>query len=158
MAMIPICVKTPKGIEAVEKRTHGLPMRARQVLIMIDGKRDYDTLLTMFPGDVLPAAYQQLLDDGFIVALGRPAAVTTRQSPTPANDEERLAMARNFMMNTLDAFVGLAASSLISRIEACPSIEALRHLFNDWHDAVALSGDGRKRLGELAAKLAALLS
>ncbi|SBT07317.1 conserved hypothetical protein [Candidatus Accumulibacter aalborgensis] len=279
MAVIPICVKTPKGIEEVEKRTCRLAPRARQVLIVIDGKRDYDALLTMFSADTLPAVCRQLLDEGFIVPLrgnepvptlpptpvrsvtvsadaaplsaideqrlkmarnfmtntlrtfvgnsasslinhidvaarledlhelampwraaislssdgrkqladlesklsvidecfllawnvpaaapvgasaaAKPAAGVPTATPAPADDDERLGMARNFMLNTLDAFVGMAASSLIARVEGSPSIEELRHLFSEWHDAIALSGDGRKRLDELEAKLAALLS
>lgn len=276
MAVIPICVKTPKGIEEVEKRTYRLAPRARQVLIVIDGKRDYDALLTLFSADTLPAVCRQLLDEGFIIPLrgaepgplptpvalvaasteaplsamdeqrlnmarnfmtntlrtfvgnsasslinhldvaarledlhelampwreaislssdgrkqladlesklavidecfllawnvpaaapvgasaaAKPAASVPTATPAPADDEERAAMARNFMINTLDAFVGVAASSLIARVEGSPGIEDLRHLFIEWRDAVALSRDGRKRLGELDAKLAALLS
>lgn len=265
MAVIPICVKTPKGIEEIEKRTYRLPVRTRQVLIMIDGKRDYAALVAMFPGDTLPGACRQLIDDGFIVPLHKPEspplrtagsslpgagsgallsaidlqrlsmardfmastlasfvgtsasplvsrieaaarlpdlhvlAVPWREAmarspeglkqlagfenrlavidqnfvsalasprpvptgaplPTPMNDDERLEMARNFMVNTLSAFVGIAASSLIAHVEDCSSIEDLRHLFIDWRDAISLSRDGRKRLGELDAKLAALVS
>lgn len=262
MTVIPICVKTPKGIEEIEKRSCRLPMRVRQVLIMIDGKRDYETLAAMFPGDTLPAVCRQLYDEGFIAPLRQapavapaPAAAATRPggassaldeqrlkmagklmtsaldsyvgsaaaslsrrvgaapglehllgmasawreavaltedgrreladlesklaviderfvaalsvrtvdrggspAPSPADDEERLTMARNFMANTLSAFVGIAASSLIERVEGSPGMDELRHLFGDWRAAIALTGDGRKRLAEFEEKLAALLS
>ncbi|WP_300449787.1 hypothetical protein [Accumulibacter sp.] len=262
MTVIPICVKTPKGIEEIEKRSCRLPMRVRQVLIMIDGKRDYETLAAMFPGDTLPAVCRQLYDEGFIAPLRQPSATASAPSnasarpgaapsaldeqrlkmagnlmtnaldtlvgsaaaslsrrvgaapglehllgmasawreavalteegrrelsdlesklaviderfvaalsthpgargggsaPSPADDEERLTMARNFMVNTLSAFVGIASSSLIERIEGSPGIDELRHLYGDWRAAIALTGDGRKRLGEFEEKLAALLS
>ena len=64
----------------------------------------------------------------------------------------------NFMANTLSAFVGIAASSLIERVEGSPGMDELRHLFGDWRAAIALTGDGRKRLAEFEEKLAALLS
>ncbi len=141
---------------------HGLAIAWREVLLLAsDGRRqlaDFESRLAV-------------LDERFAVVLKRPDAAAGSAStaatapaggakavPSPANDDERLEMARNFMCNTLDAFVGLAASSLISRVEASQQIDELRHLFGDWRDAIALTNDGRKRLGELQVKLAALLS
>ena len=100
-----------------------------------------------------------VIDQNFVSALASPRPVPIGAPlPAPMNDDERLEMARNFMVNTLNAFVGIAASSLIAHVEDCSSIEDLRHLFIDWRDAISLSRDGRKRLGELDAKLAALVS
>lgn len=162
MSGIPICVKTPKGIEEVELRTHRLPMRARQVLIMVDGKRDFTTLLAMFPGDALEGICRQLIDEGFIVARAKPVAPVAVTAPPPVappvDDAQRLTMARNFMNNTLSAFVGVAASSLSVRVERAPGIDDLRHLFGEWRESIALVRDGRERLPELESKLAALLS
>jgi len=259
--VLPICVKTPKGIEEIERRTYRLPMRTRQVLIMVDGKRDYDTLVAMFPDVTLRGVVQQLIDDGFITPLrkaapaaagvsaapavsaaARPSAIdeqrlkmardvmistlvtfvgpgsmgvitqleaaarleqlhglaplwrdalalspegrrqlsdlqtrlavidqgfltilqpfaaTGKSGVAPSNDGERLALARNFMINTLNTFVGIAASSLIEHVERAASIDELRHQYIAWREAIALTGDGRKRLAELEESLAALVS
>lgn len=168
MAVIPICVKTPKGIEEIEKRTHRLPMRMRQILIMIDGKRDFSALLAMFPGDTLPELCRQLLEEGFItplhkepplapvVAVPPPAAPAAPAAPLSAIDQQRLGMARNFMMNTLGAFVGHAASSLMTRIEQTRSLPELHSMAAKWREAIALSPDGRKQLVDLEGKLAVI--
>jgi len=162
MSALPLCVKTPKGVDEVERRSFGLQMRSRQVLIMIDGKRDYETLSAMFPGNGLRAIVEALRDDGFITPLQRPtempAAVQRPSAPAPASEVERFAMARNFMINTTAAFVGVAGSSLANKLDSCADLASLRHNFNPWRDAIRLSRDGRKQIGELEDKLAALLS
>lgn len=168
----PLCVKTPKGILEVEHRTHRLPMRSRQVLIMIDGKRDHAVLSAMFPGDGFAGIFDNLLVEGFIAPLRREVPPEDEpgelvdveveearpQAPAPANDEERYAMARNFMLNTTAAFVGIAASSLTTRIENTGSIDELRHHFEEWRDAIQTSREGRKQIDDLENRLAALLS
>lgn len=169
MSDIPLCVKTPKGIEAVEKRAHNLPMRARQILIMIDGKRDAATLATMFPGDALSGILDQLLAEGFISPLAvvkeevqkasaEKAVSAPPSPPPPADDRERYQMARNFMVNTTTTFIGISASSLIERMEHTKDIAELRHHYAEWRDTIRLSGAGRARLPEFEKQLAALLS
>lgn len=172
MSDIPVCVKTPKGIIEVEQRACRLPMRSRQVLIMIDGKRDQAALSAMFPGDALPGILASLIEDGFITPLVKEAPPPAPQAeedaaeqapvrpavPAPANEHERYIMARNFMLNTVSAFVGISASSLTSRIETAQSIDELRHNFDEWRNAIQLSREGRKQLPDLEARLAALLS
>jgi hypothetical protein len=166
---IRLCVKTPKGIEEVERRAHGLPMRARQVLIMIDGKRDAATLANMFPGDALGGILQQLLNEGFITPLqvvkdevNQAAAGKSPPGPAspppPESDDERYLMARNFMINTTNTFMGIAASSLLERLEKARNLDDLRHLYTEWRDTIRLSGAGRSRLPEFEKQLAALLS
>jgi hypothetical protein len=169
MSDIPLCVKTPKGIEAVEKRAHNLPMRARQILIMIDGKRDSAMLATMFPGDALDGILDQLLADGFITPLKVVKAEVQKAAtektpaappspPPPADEGERYQMARNFMINTTNTFIGISASSLIERMEHAKNLEELRHHYTEWRDTIRLSSAGRARLPEFEKQLAALLS
>ena len=107
-----------------------------------------------------------LLAEGYVMPLqpetpaDTPAAngAAADRVPAPANDAQRIDMARNFMLNTLNAFVGIAASGLITRIESCISIAHLQELYGGWRDAINLSSDGRKRLPELEGRLAPLLS
>lgn len=162
--LYPTCVKTPKGIEEVERKVHGLALKSRQVLIMIDGKRDLAALQGIFPPAMVPGILDELLNGGFVRELEPPKpapppppAKPVSRVPTASNDEERFTMARNFMLNTTSAFVGMAGSSLIGKIEQAMSIEALAPLYHDWRAAIALSGDGKKRLPELEAQLGNLL-
>lgn len=160
----PLYVKTAKGIEEIEHRTWRLQMRHRKVLIVIDGKRDERALSEMFPGDDLPAILLILVNDGFVQPLEQipePAPATPQPSASmtvPATDDERFTMARNFMVNTTRAYIGINGSSLINRLDACADLDALRHLFDPWREAIRLSREGKKDLGKLENQLAALLS
>lgn len=154
-------VKTPKGIEEIERRAHGLPGRRRKVLILIDGKRDEKALSDLVPGEDVPAVMQALLNEGFITPLV-PASNLPSASPAPhkapADDAERFGMARNFMINTTRAYIGHNGSSLINHLDDCADLAGLRSHFNAWREAIQLSRDGKKAIGDLENKLAALLS
>lgn len=161
MDIYPICVKTPKGLEEVERRTQGLPLKARQVLIMVDGRRDLAALQGIFPPETVRPILDQLLGEGFIRGLdpppAAPAPAPVRPVPVAANDAERFDLARNFMRNTTATFLGVVGSSLTGKIEGAADLAALGGLYGEWHDALAISADGRKRLPELGAQLFDLL-
>ena len=165
------CVKTPKGIEEMTQRKHGLSQRHRRLLILVDGSRALSDLLQMVPDGELPNLYQELLDQGFIVALespspapatpapaAAPAAVAEKRSPAPADEEERFKMARNFMFNTTSHFLGVAGSSLSDHIQQCNSIDELRNFYQEWSNGIRLTGDGRKQADKLEKQLAGLIS
>jgi len=169
MTRIPICGKTPKGVEEIEKRTQRLSVRARRVLILIDGKRDQTALAELVPGEALGEICRQLLDEGFIAPVLNQGSEGAAASPKPedvpaaairpqlpAVELQRLNMARNFMTNTLATFVGHAASSLINHVEAAHDLAHLRTLAKPWREAIALSADGRKQLADLASRLAVI--
>lgn len=155
-----VCVKTPKGIEEVARRSHGLSLRERRLLIMIDGSRNGASLAAMVPGEDVAGTIQKLLAEGFITPL--PVASPAAASPAakaPAIDEaKRYDMARNFMLNTVSAFLGVFGSGLSEKLEAAGDLQALRDLYQSWRDAIRLTPEGQKRGAELEEKLAALLS
>jgi hypothetical protein len=72
-------MKSPKGQDEIERRTHGLTPRLRQMLIMMDGRRDMATLQTVFAAESVPGLMQQLLDGGFVIELA--AAAAAAQGP-----------------------------------------------------------------------------
>jgi hypothetical protein len=151
-----VCVKTPKGIEEVARRIHNLSLRERRLLIMIDGSRNCASLAAMISGEDVAATIKKLLAEGFITPLvvGEPEA-----AKAPAIDEaKRFDMARNFMLNTVSAFLGVFGSGLSEKLEAADSLQALRDLYQSWRDAIRLTPEGQKRGAELEEKLAALLS
>lgn len=151
-----VCVKTPKGIEEVARRTHGLSLRERRLLIMIDGSRNQASLATMIPGEDVAGTMEKLLAEGFITPL---AVATPESAKAPAIDEaKRFEMARNFMLNTVSAFLGVFGSGLSEKLEAAENLQALRDLYQSWRDAIRLTPEGQKRGAELEEKLAALLS
>ncbi|MCL6417711.1 hypothetical protein MIB92_18775 [Aestuariirhabdus sp. Z084] len=165
---IPLCVKTPKGIEAVEQRMHGLPARVRQVLIMVDGKRDTDDLVNLFPGDGTQSSLEHLLNEGFITPLEKEQTKSgfgfsfgksaPSEGPKPKDDNERLELARNFMVNTTRTFIGFTGDAFIAEIEACQSIGELQGLFDTWRETIRQNPEGSSRMSEMEPRLAALIS
>lgn len=160
--------KTAKGIEEMEKRNHGLGPKVRRILIMIDGKRSVDALREMIPADDLMHTIGMLEEDGFIevFAMAKPNGATVavpagplpsitafRDDPAP-DDPVRVQMSRNFMENTLKAFVGsLGTSGLIDRLDEAHSLNDLRTCFDEWYQAIVSSRDGRREAEKLRSKL-----
>jgi hypothetical protein len=174
-----IYVKSKKGTEEIDKRSHGLPPRARQVLILLDGKRSIEEVAEMLSGDETLALLDDLFAKGFIeeqqgapvakaseAKVASPAKATTipaapkqtTQDPLPKSEAERLEMAKNFMRNTVRTFLGGMGSGFISHVDRCNSLEELRRNFGPWKDAIELSSDGRKQLLELEQRLMRLLA
>jgi hypothetical protein len=163
MAATSVYVKTPKGIEEMTNRTHGLSQRARRVLIMLDGKRTEADIAEMFPGEGA-TLLSSLITEGFVVPLqtepakaSSPAKAAAKVEP-PLNDAQRFDMAKNFMRNTLDAFLGSMGSGLVSQVSRCTNLDELRPLYQAWRESILLTNDGRKQAADLEKRLAALLS
>lgn len=88
-----------------------------------------------------------------------PPARNGQFRPLPARvDAAQLKMAKNFMANTLNAFVGaFGSSALINRIERCEDHESLRAIYDDWLNAIMGTKQGRKDADNLKAKLLEVL-
>ena len=84
------------------------------------------------------------------------------------NEVERFAQARHFMISTTRAHIGLdspsltdqlgASVSLISHLEACADLDALREQLNPWREVIKLSREGRKDMADLEQELVQLLA
>lgn len=153
-------VKSPKGIEEMTSRCHGLPQRSRRLLIMVDGKRTMSAIAALFADEDVRPLLDNLITEGFVAPLPAPATPTAIHAvpAAPIDDAKRFEMARNFMMNTVNAFVGIAGSSLLTRLERASGLEELRPHYEGWREAILLSTDGRKQIADLETRLAALLS
>ena len=69
-------------------------------------------------------------------------------------DPTHLQQARNFMTNTLNAFIGtMGASSLLQRISEAQTHEHLRELFDEWFHTLVNSREGRREAEALRGKL-----
>ncbi len=164
MSAVQFYIKAPKGIEEINNRTHGLPPRARQLLILLDGKRSSIDIEAMMPEGEGALLLANLLDGGFITVMPLENAGdairdrTASEVERPANDAERFEMAKNFMRNTVLTFLGGMGSGVIGQIERCTDFEGLRTQYSTWRDAMELSKEGRRQLADLENRLAALLS
>ena len=155
-----VYAKTAKGIDEVAHRSNGLGAQERRILIMIDGKRDFATVSGIFPLDVA-SIFTRLEEGGFIVRIADDGTILTASEEKGmlhvSEEDQRLVMARIFLINSLSAHIGVASSGLVLEIEAASNIEELRRLFVSWRDTIQLSRTGRADLIELEDKLAPLL-
>ena len=162
-----VFAKTQKGHDEITTKAGGLTPRQRRVLIFVDGKRSVDELRGMLQADDLQHTLGMLEEDGYIAVAsattpqGKVSAPTaplpsvTAFSDLPSSpDPLRLQQARNFMVNTLNTFVGsLGASSLLNRIDEAQGHEGLRALFDEWYHAMVMSREGRREAENLRSKL-----
>jgi len=163
-----VFAKTQKGHDEIATKAGGLSPRVRRILIFVDGKRSVDELRSMLPADDLQHTLGMLEEEGYIefhdLKGVAPAATTplpaklpsiTAFSELPAEvDPVRLQMARNFMTNTLNAFVGsLGTSALLEHIENSAGHQELRNLFDEWYHAIVMSRDGKREAESLREKL-----
>lgn len=161
-----VFAKTPKGQAEITSKAGGLTPRVRRVLIFIDGKRTVDELRGMLQADDLQHTLGRLEEAGYIEVRGRIDASGAIQPATalppitafrklPAEpDPLSLQQARNFMINTLNTFVGsLGASSLLDRIDASEGHAGLRELYDEWYHAMVMSRDGKREAEKLRSKL-----
>ena len=162
-----VFAKTQKGHDEITTKAGGLTPRQRRVLIFVDGKRSVDELRGMLQADDLQHTLGMLEEDGYIAvasattpqgkasAPAAPLPSVTAFSDLPSSpDPLRLQQARNFMVNTLNTFVGsLGASSLLNRIDEAQGHEGLRALFDEWYHAMVMSREGRREAENLRSKL-----
>ena len=162
-----IFAKTGKGHAEIECRSGALSPRVRRVLIFVDGKRPVEELRNMLHYDDLQHTLGMLEEEGYIefhdlTGVGPAKSAPPERLPSitafgdlPAEvDPIRLQKARNFMANTLNAYVGaLGTSSLLDRIEQTNNHGALRELYDDWYHAIVMSRDGKREAESLRAKL-----
>ena len=166
-----VFAKTPKGHDEITSKAGGLTPRVRRVLIFVDGKRSVDDLRGMLLADDLQHTLGALEEAGYIeVSRVSDANGTSRmpQLPLPAitafselpatADPLRLQQARNFMVNTLNTFVGsLGASSLLDRIDRAEGHAGLRTLYDEWYHSMVMSREGRREAEALRSKLLQVL-
>jgi hypothetical protein len=158
--------KTPKGVEEVEKRTYRLPPKTRQVLIFVDGKRNRATLGGMVNVPDVDAVLEQLLSEEFVAlvasvgaAVPAPTAPPVEVVPhdaVPTDQAERLKMARSFLINTTETFLGMYGAGLIDRAQHAKTVEDFRAIVDEWYEAIC-SEAGNKRGAEMKSRLVELL-
>jgi hypothetical protein len=161
-----VFAKTPKGHDEIATKAGGLSPRVRRLLIFVDGKRSVEELRSMLPADDLQHTLGMLEEEGYIefhdIAGIPPGAANpanlppiTAFSELPGSpDPVRLQQARNFMINTLNAFVGaLGTSSLLDRLENAAGHLELRALYDEWYHSIVMSRDGKREAESLRGKL-----
>ncbi|MHB1372802.1 MAG: hypothetical protein ACYC5W_01955 [Thauera sp.] len=158
--------KTAQGQQEIIDRAGGLGLRARRLLILVDGQRDAAELGRLSGDTQVEDTLHTLAEAGFIqpasasasTAAGSPSAGATPPEGTRtaqgAAREPSLTLAQDFMMNTLRTFHGpYGKLDLVKRIHASRQATELRALFDEWLQSISESRIGRKRADELSARL-----
>ena len=157
-----IYIKTPKGIEEVERKAHGLAPKARRVLITIDGKRDRAGLEAIFPPAVLGPVLDDLVAQGLIREVAGEPATGPAVAPAAAGVASQpafvptagplsrlpigsfLAAQKAAITTALYEALGPDAEPLIIKVEKARSLQDLAALASSFEELVAKIG-GRKK-------------
>ena len=163
-----VYTKTARGLDEIAHRSNAIGLRARRVLILIDGARTLDALQALSGDAELAATLAQLEEGGFISAQAAPAPTVdvelrtapapAKASATPAHAAPGMQMARDFMINTLRTFHGpynkLGLMKRIQDSQERPDIEAL---IEEWLNSISETRFGRNRAQELKERLRAVM-
>ena len=115
--------KTALGHDELKSRRHGLNPRARQLLILADGRRRIDELARLLPPPELET-YLRLLEGGGFIELVAPGATIDETSP----DADAFAHVRQRIVRTLLDTVGPSGDEFAIRLERCASLGELTEL------------------------------
>jgi hypothetical protein len=137
-----IYAKTPKGVAEVAARSAQVPMTARRVLIMMDGKRTVDELSQLVRPGEIDAIIGQLEAGGLIVRTNTSVPLDVPTINGRESDNELPASAGAVMDDRDNAFtldeakrrasrelndrLGPDAEQMAIRIEQCRTIEQFR--------------------------------
>ncbi len=162
-----IFTKTPKGQSEISTKAGGLTPRVRRVLILVDGKRSVEEMREMLRSDDLQHTLGMLEEEAYIELVTSNATSASSSQPNQATlsitafgslpetlDALRLQQSRNFMLNTLKAFVGaLGTSSLLDRIDNAEGHPGLRAIYDEWYHTIVMSREGRREAETLRTQL-----
>ncbi|XZG70119.1 hypothetical protein ACTSKR_15945 [Chitinibacteraceae bacterium HSL-7] len=139
--MATVFQKTTLGVRELSERSGQVPLKARQLLVMIDGKRNDDELGRLMPGagDFLKLL-QQL---GLVAPLGAvedaPAIVHGPYDSLPSDTQ--LQRVRRTVQRSAQQFLGERwAQDLDTRFNGLQHGDALQVLVADWLNALRRSG------------------
>ena len=142
--------KTEKGVEEIQTRKNNLPQKFRTLLIVVDGKKTRESILTQFATlEGAAAALEELEHKGFIM---KRADVLPPGVLSPEEVKEKAKLVKNFMINTLNDAVGSMGLSLIEKLETCETLDALKSHFEDYLYAIK-SGRGKATADEYKEEL-----
>lgn len=161
--------KTPLGTQAVETRTPPLPPRNRQILIMLDGRRDSAEFEKAFGAEAVAGILQSLVDAGLIESMAAPvqsasqasasasASATAATAAPPAATDPRLEEIRALLVDSTRGYTGPSGKALVQRLREAPDLPALLALRGEWTRTLAQNPLALEALAVLEQRLDSLL-
>lgn len=139
--------KTEKAVEELSLRNHGLRPKARQILVLLDGKRALSALAALISTADLHPLLIELKTSGFISE--QPAAISPA-TPAPRTETEanialdpvRLTRAKAYLIEISQQHLGLLASKLQREIAEANDNASLRNALAHWNMALRESRSG----------------
>lgn len=152
--------KTEQGRSALQSHSAGLSLSERRVLILCDGRRSRDELVSMF-GPGTADALDRLLRDGYLAADGaaaRDLATASSYAPSAPSDtaaRRSLAASKMYLLDMLQLQRDAASASLRAEIQTSAGEDELAHrLLRGLHHLQAIAASGyAQRVGERLAEI-----
>lgn len=128
MEDITVYRKTDKGIAEIDRRAHGLALKLRRALILIDGNKDIAELsVLMRPGEA-EETVGQLAAEGFVEPVAAYELDPHRIAYVPAaNDPAMFAETKARAVSEINYRIGPVAMLLVNEIDSCSNALELRH-------------------------------
>ncbi len=154
-----VYAKTPQGSDEIATRRHGLGMRVRQLLILVDGRRNVADLAKLVPPPDLDVHLSTLEGQGFVARVEPVAGPRAAASPglvagaplEPAAGRD-LETLRRAVVRELVGAIGPHADDMAVRIERCRSVDELREVLGSVA-ALVEAVRGRAAVAELLQRL-----
>ena len=136
--------KTDKGQVELAHRSDRLNPRARQLLILLDGRRRFADLCRLLPAAELATYLRQLEGEGFAarVDAGAQAQVDGAARSDGATLHEPLSAVRDRVIRALLDTLGVNGHELAHRLERCASFDELRQLLPAVLSVIEAAGGG----------------
>jgi hypothetical protein len=158
--------KTARGRTEIGSRMAGLGAVYRQVLIVIDGRKNIEAMTALFPGSDIAGVATTLWREGFIdlvpgtnrAAVEAPPPRPAAHTPVHGVHSDLLGQAKDVMATSAKACIGLLADKLIVRIEGAHTLDELADVAGQWHMAMRESKRGRPVADELLDSVRRLLN
>lgn len=140
-----IFFKTAKALEELSDRRHGLRAKARQLLVLLDGKRTVSDLASLIAQQDLPILIEELQREGFISQTQATTPVPTQAepiSPETTIDPVSLARAKAYLIEISQQHLGLMAAKLQQEIATASDHASVRAALAHWNMALRESRSG----------------
>jgi len=171
-----VLAKTATGQDEIKTRAQGLSPMLRRLLILVDGKHTGQELAAFVNGHPVDELLDALIQL-HCIELVAPASGSVA-TPAPPSDADQagahgvldaalaalppadsrsaleLAMARNFMINSVNmAFGQHMRMSFVKTVDECSTVTQLRQVYPLWLSTMAASSSAAKDLPTLKDKL-----
>ncbi|MBL8396512.1 MAG: hypothetical protein JNK99_17500 [Candidatus Accumulibacter sp.] len=147
MKMSSVFVKTPKGLDEISTRANHLPSRVRAMLIMIDGHRTGNELVTLSSSTSEgKRQIASLLSGGFIQVQSVAGSATAAAAidPQPSSAEEDISLAKSYAARSLRELLGAESATLVAEIEQVRTIAELQQYVGRLRAALRAAPDQTK--------------